>query len=249
MTLPSSGSISTTQIRTEIGGSGSVVIPSAEVRTLTGVASGSVVLPNDFYGKSSLSPAPSGTVLYDSGGGTGGWSYTHSSYAGQTITVEVWGGGGSGATSFSGGKAPVVGYWGGGGAGYSKSTYSIANGGTVSGSVGAGGAAAGSANVNGNVGGNSTCSQTGQTANGGGGGVSGSSGGSGGGASGGNVANTSGETGGAVSTPSDLTTSYGGSSPNGGARSGYNAVGNYPGGGSCPSGNAGAVGRVLVKAA
>lgn len=52
MTLPASGEISTAQVRAEIGGSGDIVIPSAEVRTLTGVASGPVVLPTDFYGKS-----------------------------------------------------------------------------------------------------------------------------------------------------------------------------------------------------
>lgn len=52
MTLPASGSISSAQIRAEIGGSGPVTIPSAEVRTLTGVASGPIVLPNNFWGKS-----------------------------------------------------------------------------------------------------------------------------------------------------------------------------------------------------
>ena len=56
MTLPASGSISTAQIRTELGGSGAVVIPSSEVRTLTGVSSGPIILPNDFWGKSSFTP-------------------------------------------------------------------------------------------------------------------------------------------------------------------------------------------------
>jgi hypothetical protein len=51
MTLPASGAISTAQIRAEIGGSGAVTIPSSEVRTLTGVASGAIVLPTDFHGK------------------------------------------------------------------------------------------------------------------------------------------------------------------------------------------------------
>lgn len=55
MALPGSGPISTAAIRTEIGGSGAVSIPSSEVRTLTGVASGPVALPGDFYGKSSAS--------------------------------------------------------------------------------------------------------------------------------------------------------------------------------------------------
>lgn len=248
MTLPASGSISTTQVRTEIGGSGAIVIPSTEVRTLTGVAAGQIVLPNDFWGKSSLSPAPSGTTLYDSGGGTGAWSYTHSAYAAQTITVEIWGGGASGAGSNTGGKTPTIGYQGGGGAGYSKSTYYIANGGTVSGSVGAGGSAPGSANINGNAGGNTTCTQTGQTANGGGAPTAGSSAGSGGGASGGNVTNTSGEAGTAVFTPSDINTAYGGASPNGGARASSGASGNAPGGGGGGQVGAGANGKILVKA-
>lgn len=52
MTLPLSGSISTAQIRAEIGGSGAVTIPSTEVRTLTGVSTGPITLPNDFWGKS-----------------------------------------------------------------------------------------------------------------------------------------------------------------------------------------------------
>lgn len=248
MTLPSSGSISTTQVRTEIGGSGAIVIPSADVRTLTGVASGAVVLPTDFYGKSWLTPAPSGTTLFTQST-AGSWSYTHSGYAAQTITVEIWGGGASGAGSNSGGKTPTIGYQGGGGAGYSKSTYYIANGGTVSGSVGAGGSAPGSANINGNAGGNTTCTQTSQTANGGGAPTAGSSAGSGGGASGGNVTNTSGEAGTAVFTPSNINTAYGGASPNGGARASSGASGNAPGGGGGGQVGAGANGQILIKAA
>lgn len=54
MTLPASGSISTQQIADELGVVGNVVIPT-DVRDLTGVASGSVVLPNDFWGKSNVS--------------------------------------------------------------------------------------------------------------------------------------------------------------------------------------------------
>lgn len=247
MTLPASGSITTTQVRTEIGGAGAIVIPSAEVRTLTGVAAGSVVLPTDFYGKSSLSPAPSGTTLLNKTT-SGAWTYTHTGYAAQIITVEIWGGGASGAGSNTGGKTPVLGYQGGGGGGYSKETYSIVNGGTVSGTVGAGGAAPGAVNINGNAGGNTTCSQTGQTANGGGAPTAGGAAGSGGGASGGNVANTSGESGTAVFTPSDINTAYGGASPNGGARATSGAAGNAPGGGGGGQVGAGAIGKVLVKA-
>ena len=248
MTLPASGPITFAQIRAEIGGSGPIVLPSTETRTLSGVASGPIVCPNDFWGKSSLSPAPSGTTLL-SQTSSGAWSYTHTGYAAQTITVEIWGGGASGAGSNTGGKSPVVGYQGGGAGAYSKSTYSIANGGTISGSVGAGGSAPGSANVNGNAGGNTTCSQTGQTANGGGAPTAGGSAGSGGGASGGNVANTSGESGTAVFTPSDINTAYGGASPNGGARATSGAAGNAPGGGGGGQVGAGANGQILIKAA
>ena len=247
MTLPASGPITFAQIRAEIGGSGPIVLPSTETRTLSGVASGPIVCPNDFWGKSSLSPAPSGTTLL-SKTSSGAWSYTHSGYAAQTITVEIWGGGGSGSSSNTGGKSPVIGNQGGGGGGYSKETYSIAASGTISGSVGAGGVAPGSTNTNGNAGGATTCSQTGQTANGGGGSTAGSAGGAGGTASGGNVANTSGEAGINVLTPSDITTSYGGASPNGGARSAYNGSGNAPGGGGGAAA-AGANGMVLIKAA
>lgn len=246
MTLPASGPITFAQIRAEIGGSGPIVLPSTETRTLSGVASGPIVCPNDFWGKSSLSPAPSGTTLL-SKTSSGAWSYTHSGYAAQTITVEIWGGGGSGSSSNTGGKSPVIGDQGGGGGGYSKETYSIAASGTISGSVGAGGVAPGSTNTNGNAGGATTCSQTGQTANGGGGSTAGSAGGAGGTASGGNVTNTTGEAGTNVLTPADLSTAYGGASPNGGARRTGAGAGNAPGGGSCAA-NTGAIGKVLVKA-
>lgn len=238
MALPGSGSISTTQIRTEIGGSGSVVIPSAEVRTLTGVASGPIVLPNDFWGKSSLSPAPSGTVLYDSST-PGAWSYTHSAYATQNVTIEIWGGGGAGYATMSGGKSPTFAYGGGGGGGYSKKTYSLANNGSLSGAVGAGGTAPSGFNENGTSGGASTCSTTGQTANGGNrADWTISLAGAGGAASGGDTNSTG---------TSGVNNSYGGGSPNGGANTSSGA-GNAPGGGGYAA-SPGANGRVVVKAA
>jgi hypothetical protein len=58
MTLPSSGSISWAQIQTEIGSSGSMNIPDANTRTLTGKSTGSLFVPTDFYGKT-----------WDTGGG------------------------------------------------------------------------------------------------------------------------------------------------------------------------------------
>jgi hypothetical protein len=51
MTLPSSGSISTTQIENEIGVA-SISIPDANTRQLTGKSTGALVMPTDFYGKS-----------------------------------------------------------------------------------------------------------------------------------------------------------------------------------------------------
>lgn len=47
MTLASSGSITTAQIASEIGAS-TVTIPT-DVRTLTGISSGAIVIPTDFY--------------------------------------------------------------------------------------------------------------------------------------------------------------------------------------------------------
>lgn len=52
MTLQSSGSMSFTQIATELGTSLPLTIPSAATRTLSGVASGPIDIPGDFYGKS-----------------------------------------------------------------------------------------------------------------------------------------------------------------------------------------------------
>lgn len=57
MTLPSSGSISFSQIAAELGTSLPLTIPSAETRTLSGVASGPITIPDDFYGKSWASAA------------------------------------------------------------------------------------------------------------------------------------------------------------------------------------------------
>lgn len=52
MALPSSGAISTSQIQAEIGDTGSITIPDANTRTLTGKSTGPLVIPNDFWGKS-----------------------------------------------------------------------------------------------------------------------------------------------------------------------------------------------------
>jgi hypothetical protein len=52
MALPGSGSISIAQIATEIGVSLPLDINATNVRQLAGVASGNIVMPTDFYGKS-----------------------------------------------------------------------------------------------------------------------------------------------------------------------------------------------------
>lgn len=68
MTLPASGSISTAQIRAELGGGGGVTFPNAETRALTGIPAGSIVLPNSFHGRSAGgggggAPSPSASFI------------------------------------------------------------------------------------------------------------------------------------------------------------------------------------------
>ena len=117
MTLPASGAISTAAVRAELGGSGPVTIPSAEVRTLTGVASGPVTLPGNFYGKSgggsyAATASPSGVSKSGAGaittpsvtcsvsGGVGPFTYAWAKVSGDdgiTINSPT-----SASTSFSG---------------------------------------------------------------------------------------------------------------------------------------------------
>ena len=159
----------------------------------------------------------------------------------STVTISIWGGGGSGGIT---GALVTNVAGGGGGGGYSSKVVSVSGGQTFSYSVGAGGtgvsANSNSATHTGNSGGSSTVSgsSVSMTATGGLGG--GSSGGSGGGASGGTT-NTSGTTGGSTGSVSSATSgsaSYGGGSPSGGANAtyststGYGTAGNVPGGGS-----------------
>lgn len=104
MTLPASGAITSAQIRTELGGAGPVVIPSAETRTLTGVSSGPIVGPTNFHGKSSVSPVTgsaspssisatgtgaitSGSTTVTASGGTGPYTYAWSRISGATIAI------------------------------------------------------------------------------------------------------------------------------------------------------------------
>lgn len=51
MTLQASGSMTTAQIQAEIGDTGSIKIPDANTRTLTGKSTGALTIGTDFYGK------------------------------------------------------------------------------------------------------------------------------------------------------------------------------------------------------
>jgi hypothetical protein len=52
MALPTSGSISIDDIKNELGIGGELSLTDQRVRDLAGIQSGSLTLPNDFYGKS-----------------------------------------------------------------------------------------------------------------------------------------------------------------------------------------------------
>lgn len=62
MTLPASGPLTIGQILAEIGDSYPVTIPNANWRLLAGKPTGSLVIPNDFWGKSWKSAAYMGLV-------------------------------------------------------------------------------------------------------------------------------------------------------------------------------------------
>ncbi len=54
MALPTSGTITLNDIRTELGLTGTISLNDTAVRALAGKTSGTVILPTDFYGKSNL---------------------------------------------------------------------------------------------------------------------------------------------------------------------------------------------------
>lgn len=127
MTLPASGSLSIAQILAEIGDSFPVTIPNANWRTLAGKPTGSLVIPNDFWGKSwrsaslvHTSSSASETAQYGTDisgrwiavlalGGNAGSPYnlsaTISGVAGTVIATHSSGSGGGTAT----GTAIIVG--------------------------------------------------------------------------------------------------------------------------------------------
>lgn len=67
MALPSSGSISIDDIRTELGITGALDLTDSRVRTLAGVPSGSITLPNDLWGKSNFNAYAAPAVIIASG--------------------------------------------------------------------------------------------------------------------------------------------------------------------------------------
>lgn len=67
MALPSSGSISMAQVRTELGLSGAISLNQANVRTLAGKPSGTISM-SDLYGKSSTEVASISALQYDTPG-------------------------------------------------------------------------------------------------------------------------------------------------------------------------------------
>jgi hypothetical protein len=67
MTIAGSGTITSTEINAELGlSSGTLVFPDPTTRYLSGVGSGGLVLPNNFWGRSSLQLQASGAPAYGS---------------------------------------------------------------------------------------------------------------------------------------------------------------------------------------
>jgi hypothetical protein len=54
MTIPASGPISLNDVNIELGNASgtAITMPNSSIRTLTGISSGPIILPTDFYGKS-----------------------------------------------------------------------------------------------------------------------------------------------------------------------------------------------------
>lgn len=107
MTLPASGTITVADIRTELGMAAgtSITFPSAATRDLCGVASGSIVIPTDFHGKSVITQTDSKTSAATSHAGVSfgaagtsrwvvvlAWHHSTSNDPGQTPTCTIGGG-------------------------------------------------------------------------------------------------------------------------------------------------------------
>lgn len=87
MTLPSSGQITIAMIATELGVSLPLDLNASNVRTLAGKPTGNVVMPTDFYGKSSTDYVPNSfDVLNIIASGAFGSNYGEGSS--NTVTVS-----------------------------------------------------------------------------------------------------------------------------------------------------------------
>lgn len=76
-------------IRAELGGSGAVTFPDSTTRTLTGVASGPIVLPTNFHGKSGAGGSDStpGAVNWGNISGTDSASNSAQTISGINVPI------------------------------------------------------------------------------------------------------------------------------------------------------------------
>ena len=74
MALPTSGSISMDDIKAELGITGELSLTDQRVRDLVGIQSGSITMPNDFYGKSARTVRLIITGYEQVQMGFGGWN-------------------------------------------------------------------------------------------------------------------------------------------------------------------------------
>ena len=74
MALPTSGSISMDDIKAELGITGELSLTDQRVRDLVGIQSGSITMPNDFYGMSARTVRLIITGYEQVQMGFGGWN-------------------------------------------------------------------------------------------------------------------------------------------------------------------------------
>lgn len=89
MTLPSTGTISMAQVRSELSASGQLDLNNSAVRKLAGKPSGAISL-NDLHGKSSV--RWQSMVIHDHGGqiGGGGWNKTFIGTVNSNNDLGYW---------------------------------------------------------------------------------------------------------------------------------------------------------------
>lgn len=94
MALPSSGSITIAQIATELGLSLPLDLTDSRVRALAGKPSGSITMPNDLWGKSSVTISIVGNMSAVRGGGRDSLydqgTFSVSKSGGGSITAYSW---------------------------------------------------------------------------------------------------------------------------------------------------------------